>query len=186
MTPTSQIRRLRLLELIKEVGSQVAVADAIGKNKNQVHQWLLPEDDDAARNMGHKSARQIETAFKKSPGWMDSIPEGFSEVAESSPTYDVRHSRLSRLSPATIRTSHEMLRWRFDYEGQRYDLETMPELFALAYQAAVSGEDSDKAALKAAVDQALLQGRENETIRRDVESAGSSGPNTAKRGSSGA
>lgn len=186
MKPVSQIRRERLAQLVREVGSQVAVADAIGKNKNQVHQWLLPEGDAGARNMGGASARQIETAFKKPTGWLDTDAEPFIGVSESSATYDVRQSYAQRLPPATIRTVHEMLRWRFDYEGQRYDLEAMPELFSLAFQAAVSGSDTDKAALKAAVDQALLQGKENDATRRDEEPAPGARSNAAKRSRSGA
>lgn len=185
MKPVSQIRRERLAQLLREVGSQVAIGDAIGKNKNQVYQWLLPEGEKGARNLSGPSARKIETAFNKPPGWLDTDSEGFSAIAEPSATYDVRQSYAGRLPPATIRTVHEMLRWRFDYEGQRYDLEAMPELFSLAFQAAVSGSDADKAALKVAVDQALLKGKEDDATRRDEEPAPGARSNTAKRSRSG-
>lgn len=184
MKPVSQIRRERLAQLILEVGTQVAIGDAIGKNKNQIYQWLLPDGEKGARNMSDASARRIETAFNKPTGWLDTLPEGFSGVAESTPAYGVTQSYLGRLNPATIRTVHEMLRWRFDYEGQRYDLEAMPELFSLAFQAAVSGSDADKAALKVAVDQALLQGKDDDTTRRDDEPAPGARPIAAKRGGS--
>lgn len=184
MKPVSQIRRSRLLELIKEAGSQVAVGEKIGKDKNQIHQWLLPEDARGARNLGNSSARQLETAFNKPQGWMDTPDEGFSGLREPSPNYHTQQSYGVGLNPATIKTVHEMLRWRFDYEGQQYSIESLPELFSLAYQAAVSGTDFDKAALKAAVDQALLKGREDGTIRRDEAAVERAQPKPASGGRS--
>ena len=182
MKPVSKIRRERLAELVRQAGSQVAVAETIRKDKNQIHQWLLPEGVDGARNMGNASARAIETAFNKPYGWMDTAAEPFSSSSEQSPTLYNGQSYAVGLSPATIKTVHEMLRWRFDYEGQHYSVEAMPELFSLAYQAAISGSDSDKAALKAAVDQALLKGKENAADRRDEAPVERARPSTAKRG----
>lgn len=74
MRPTSEIRRARLLELVEETGAQVAVADRLGKNKNQVYQWLLDPDKPGARNISDASAREIETVFSKPRGWMDTDP----------------------------------------------------------------------------------------------------------------
>jgi hypothetical protein len=185
MKPTAQVRRERLLELVRDAGSQVAVAERIGKNKNQVHQWLLPEGQDGARNIGPRSARALEHAFGKPEFWMDSDPDAFSQGAESSLTlhnHDVRQSYAARLIPDTIRTVHEMLTWRFKLEAQVYNIEAAPELFSLAYQAAVSGSDEDMSALKTAVDEALLRGRKADGERRDDEPATSPGPDAAKRG----
>jgi hypothetical protein len=184
MKPTAQVRRERLLELVREAGSQVAVAERIGKDKNQVYQWLLPDGHEAARNMGAKSARALEHAFDKPPYWMDADPDAFTVGDDSSlnlHSHDVRQSYAGRLNPATIRTVHEMLRWRFAFEDQQYDIETAPELFSLAYQAALSGSDEDKSALKAAVDAAIHKGSVAGDERRDDESAASTGPDPAKR-----
>jgi hypothetical protein len=184
MKPIHQIRRERLAELVQKAGSQVAVADAIGKNKNQVGQWLRQPGTPGARNMGNASARKLETAFAKPEGWLDTPAEGFIGNPEQSPDLHPE-SYPSRLPPATIKTVHEMLRWRFDYEGQQYNIEAMPELFSLAFQAALSGTDSDKAALKAAVDQALNRGRV-EDEERSEEPAGGSRSHAVKRGGTGA
>lgn len=96
MKPITQTRRERLQELVREAGSQVAVANRIGKDKNQIYQWLLDPGADGARNIGSKSARILETAFAKPDGWMDSDPEAFIGVREPSPNYDYRQSRAAR------------------------------------------------------------------------------------------
>jgi hypothetical protein len=74
MRPISEVRRARLRELVEENVTQVAVADRLGKNKNQIYQWLLDPDKDGARNIRDDTAREIETAFSKPRGWMDSDP----------------------------------------------------------------------------------------------------------------
>jgi hypothetical protein len=185
MKPISQIRRERLLELVRQEGSQVAVADKIIKNKNQIYQWLLPEGAEGARNIGPRSARQLETAFSKPKYWMDTDPEAFNGVSEPSHNYDVRQSYAERLDPATIRTVHEMLRWRFEFEGQKYDIEAAPELFSLAYQVALSGSDQDRSALKSAVDAELRKGAKGTDERRDEEPTAGTQSDTAKRSRAG-
>lgn len=102
MKPVSQIRRERLAELVAEAGSQVAVAEKLGKDKNQVYQWLLPPESAGARNIGPRSAKAIETAFKKPEGWLDHETDGFSSVREPSPNYDVWQSRLQRPGVAIL------------------------------------------------------------------------------------
>lgn len=74
MKPVSQIRRERLRQLVLEQGSQVAISDALGKNKNQVYQWLREPGTKGARNIGPASARRLEAAFSKPNGWMDADP----------------------------------------------------------------------------------------------------------------
>lgn len=96
MKPITQVRRERLQELVLEAGSQVAVALRIGKDKNQIHQWLLDPGREGARNIGSKSARVLEAAFAKPEGWLDSDPEAFSSVSEPSPIHDYRQSRAAR------------------------------------------------------------------------------------------
>jgi hypothetical protein len=96
MKPIAQIRRERLQELVEEAGTQVAVANRIGKDKNQIYQWLLDPGTDGARNIGSKSARLLEAAFAKPDGWMDHDAEAFSGFGESSRNHDYRQSRAAR------------------------------------------------------------------------------------------
>lgn len=101
MKPITQVRRERLRELVDEAGTQVAVALRIGKDKNHIHQWLLPPEAKGARNIGSKSARIIERAFVRPDGWMDSDPQSFSRADEQSPS-DYRHSRAARPTAAIL------------------------------------------------------------------------------------
>ena len=71
MKPISDIRREKLAQIIAETGSQSAVASALGKDKNQIYQWLLDPVQPGARNIGTSSARAIESTFKKPSGWLD-------------------------------------------------------------------------------------------------------------------
>lgn len=158
MKPVSRIRRDRLAELVAEAGSQVAVAQKLGKDKNQIYQWLLDETERGARNIGAASARAIETAFHKPHGWLDHDPEALSGVAEPSRHYDTRQSYAERLDPAMIRDVHAGLSWRFMTDlGRTYDLDRDADLFALAYRFTVTGADGDRAALKSAVDTRIAQ-----------------------------
>jgi hypothetical protein len=102
MKPITQIRRERLRELCVETGSQAAVALRIGKDKNQIYQWLLSPGEKGARNIGSRSAKVLETAFAKPEGWMDSDPEAFGHVNESPATYDYRQSRAARPTAAIL------------------------------------------------------------------------------------
>lgn len=101
MKPITQVRRERLRELVLEAGSQVGVALRIGKDKNQIYQWLLEPNETRARNVGSKSARHLEAAFGKSEGWMDSDPEAFNDFTESSQN-DYRQSRAARPTAAIL------------------------------------------------------------------------------------
>lgn len=102
MKPITQIRRERLRALIDEAGTQAAVALRIGKDKNQIYQWLLSPGEAGARNIGSRSAKLLETAFAKPEGWMDSDPEAFGVVNEPSATYDYRQSRAARPTAAIL------------------------------------------------------------------------------------
>lgn len=158
MKPVSRIRRDRLAELVEEAGSQVAVAQKLGKDKNQIYQWLLDESERGARNIGAASARAIETAFNKPHGWLDHDPEAFSGPAEPSRPVHARQSYAERLDPAMIRDVHAGLSWRFLTDtGRIYDLDRDADLFALAYRFTVTGAEEDRAALKSAVDARIAQ-----------------------------
>ncbi len=102
MKPVSQIRRERLAQLVLEAGSQVAVADRISKDKNQIYQWLLDPDTRGARNIGPTSARAIETALSKPLGWLDHEDEWFSGSSESSHNHDIWQSCHLRPTLATL------------------------------------------------------------------------------------
>lgn len=71
MKPIDEIRRQNFASLVAQEGSQVAVAERLGKNKNQVYQWLLEPSVNGSRNIGHAAARKIETAYGKTEGWLD-------------------------------------------------------------------------------------------------------------------
>lgn len=102
MKPITEVRRDRLRELVLEAGSQVAVAMRAGKDKNHIHQWLLPPDAKGARNIGSRSARLLESVFQRPDGWMDTDPEAFSRVNETPATYDYRQSRAARPTAAIL------------------------------------------------------------------------------------
>lgn len=108
MKPVSEIRRLRLRELVDQVGSQVAVADKLRKNKNQVYQWLLDPSQDGARNIGPTSARVIEAAFKMPHGWMDSDPAHSATLPPAD--RDFRQYRFTRLEASIIEPAVTMVR----------------------------------------------------------------------------
>lgn len=69
--PLRDIRRENLHHLTFEAGGQKALADKLGKDKNQVYQWGLPADNPASRNISDRTARAIEEALGKPRGWMD-------------------------------------------------------------------------------------------------------------------
>jgi hypothetical protein len=70
-----EARRYNLAELCRQRGGQAAVARALGRDRNQIWQWLLPMTDPRSRNMSTSSARRIEEAFNLPPGWMDQLPK---------------------------------------------------------------------------------------------------------------
>lgn len=69
--PLRDIRRENLHHLTFEAGGQKALADKLGKDKNQVYQWGLPADNPASRNISDRTARAIEESLGKPRGWMD-------------------------------------------------------------------------------------------------------------------
>lgn len=70
MKTRTAIRKENLAALV-DVHGQAAVADKIGKDRNQVYQWLQEAGDKAARNISDRSAALIEDAFGKPRGWLD-------------------------------------------------------------------------------------------------------------------
>lgn len=140
MKPITQVRRERLRELVLEAGSQVAVGLRIGKDKNQIYQWLLEPGGPGARNLGSKSARILEAAFAKPDGWMDTDPEAFSAVDESSQTYDYRQSRAARPSVPILATAVRILTIDEEVNGAYPELKHAELLLELCDRLA-AGED---------------------------------------------
>ena len=68
MKPIEVVRRENLLELAADEGGQAALARRIGKDKNQVNQWLGRA---GSRNMSGETAREIEQQLGKPAGWLD-------------------------------------------------------------------------------------------------------------------
>lgn len=101
MKPVSDIRRQNLAALVAQEGSQVAVAAKLGKDKNQIYQWLLTPGTEGARNVGPRSARQIEQAFGRPDGWLD-----HEHAADELPASQSVGRDLGKLAESV-----EMVRW---------------------------------------------------------------------------
>lgn len=71
MRPLHEIRRENLARLVADAGGQAAFSARIGKDKNQVYQWLLPETNPQHRKLSHRTARAIEAATAQPGGWLD-------------------------------------------------------------------------------------------------------------------
>lgn len=158
MKPITQVRRERLQELVLEAGSQVAVALRIGKDKNQIYQWLLSPGEPGARNVGSASARVLEVAFAKPEGWMDSDPEAFSSAAESSRNYDYRQSRATRPTPAILAEAVKVIEIDEAVNGTYPPLKHAELLLELCDRLA-AGEDAMR--LIATMTKLRQQGEEN-------------------------
>lgn len=86
MKPISVIRRANLAELVRQAGGQAPFGEKIGKDKNQVYQWLIEDESNPqARNFTHTTARAIEAKCGKPPGWMDVEHNGGEVFAGSQP-----------------------------------------------------------------------------------------------------
>lgn len=70
MKTNKDIRHANLLLVIKDLGSQQALADSLGKEHAQINQWVTRR-----RNVGNATARAIEEIAKKPYGWMDAEHE---------------------------------------------------------------------------------------------------------------
>lgn len=68
-------RRERLGQLISEAGGQAALASRLGKDRNQVWQWTLPDDDRRGRGISDRMAREVERVMGRPAGWMDAATD---------------------------------------------------------------------------------------------------------------
>jgi len=82
MDTIEEIRRKRLLLLLNEYGSNVALANVTNKSDAQISQWINKSPDSKTgrpRAINSDSAREIELATGKPIGWMDQVIGNFSE-----------------------------------------------------------------------------------------------------------
>lgn len=63
-----EIRRKRLNELVKEFGTQTALAEKVGVEQNYISRCLS-----GAKNIGEDFAAKLEAATGKSAGWMSRL-----------------------------------------------------------------------------------------------------------------
>lgn len=83
MKPIEQVRRENLEALVGAEPSQAAFARKIGKDKNQVNQWLGRA---GRRNLSGDTARELERILGKPTGWMDQEHgAGLNDSAASAP-----------------------------------------------------------------------------------------------------
>lgn len=133
MKPLHAIRRANLQALVEQEGAQVAVARRIRKDKNQIHQWLLPPDQPSARNMGNRSAREIEAEFGKPIGWIDvdhSNAISPTHIAEESPAH---WSQSTGHEVEKMREAILWLRDQFRVWGKEFVVEDRIELVLAVY-----------------------------------------------------
>jgi hypothetical protein len=108
-TRENRLRRLELL--IAEAGGQAALAERIGRDRNQVWQWTLPSDDSRGRGIGDKMARLLEVAMEKPPGWMDQETPRGTEGSSSTADNDAKASspaQSMRPDADSLRTALEI------------------------------------------------------------------------------
>lgn len=90
------VRVEQLRELIREQGgSNKAVAALLKKKPAQISQWLS-----GYRTITEESARDIEAAAGKPPGWMDSIPLSAQATATARATADLSVGKPPELEQA--------------------------------------------------------------------------------------
>ena len=77
-----EIRKLRLRELVAEVGSQKQVAENADTDANNLSAIL---SDTIGQQMGSDLARRLDHAHGKPTGWMDTAPDDLGEVFRALP-----------------------------------------------------------------------------------------------------
>jgi phage repressor protein C with HTH and peptisase S24 domain len=71
MRPIKDIRRENVAQLVRYAGGQAAFAAKLGKDRNQVYQWLLPPENPSSRGISDPMAREIERVSSLVPGALD-------------------------------------------------------------------------------------------------------------------
>jgi hypothetical protein len=101
MKPVAQLRRENLARLVDKY-TQVGIAAKIGKDRNQIYQWLLEPGAKGARGMGGPSARIIEAAYGLPAGWLDHehssepLPESQSQIPDPAILLDAEYLVLMK------------------------------------------------------------------------------------------
>lgn len=124
--PIADIRRSNFALLAEQAGGRPAIAAKLGKDPNQVDQWLMDPARKAARNIGGRSARMIEQAFGKAPGWLDH--ERDESVKVEAP------SHLARIDLATLVAAINFMERQAALHGTRFDPARDADLLAMAYE----------------------------------------------------
>lgn len=116
MKPIDQIRRENLQALVAKEPSQAAFARKIGKDKNQVSQWLGRA---GARNISGDTAREIEAACGIASGWLD---HDHIQHLETTPVTDSQPGRLDEEKLAASITWLQTLfnTWRRDFDPVKH------------------------------------------------------------------
>jgi phage repressor protein C with HTH and peptisase S24 domain len=77
MRPVREIRKTNLIALMERRGeNQASFARALGKDRNQVYQWLKSEGESSARGISDTTAREIERTLGLPVNWMDQDHDG--------------------------------------------------------------------------------------------------------------
>lgn len=79
MQTISQIRYAKARQLIDDCGTQRVFAEIIGKSQSQVGQFA---GENPVKNIGNKIAREIEQAFNKPEGWLDTADADTTTAAD--------------------------------------------------------------------------------------------------------
>lgn len=130
MRPLREIRRDNLLRLITEEGGQKALADRLGKDKNQVYQWGLPTDNQASRNISDRTARAIEEATGKPRGWLDHDHPTTPAAGQSA----ALASQVGGLDSGKLSSSITFLEQQFALWGREFNAADQTLLIAGVYQ----------------------------------------------------
>ena len=129
--PLRDIRRDNLDLLLFQAGGQKALADKLGKDKNQVYQWGLPADNPASRNISDRTARAIEAAMAKPAGWMDhEHVEGRETGGITAPL----PSQSGGLDSGKLQASINFLEQQFALWGREFNAADQTMLIAGVYQ----------------------------------------------------
>lgn len=150
MATAADIRRENLSILVAREGTQAAFARKIGKDKNQVNQWLGRA---GKRNISDAIAREIEAALRLPEGWLDQPQARVSEPAAAYGEPD-KVARLERelegviglLSILLVRLGHQApaegaavaLELRKYLAMPEYEGEALPELLRVLESAVPS------------------------------------------------
>lgn len=86
MTTIQEIRRINARELARRAGSDAAFADRVGISASRASQLIGKKP---IKNIGHTTARRIESAFDEPAGWLDALHDEKKTVANEKKTQQV-------------------------------------------------------------------------------------------------